>query len=550
MRFALTLAAALLSSTAAFADDIVIRADIAEATVYLSGAEITRRATVSVPAGAHRLLIAMPVSAQAELVEVSGPEGVVLGPPQRVSGFAIGEGALDTPDQAAARAAVETAQDALQAAQDDLTAADATIRALETQLAYLSALTRGGPDGIVMPEDPALVPQFLSTLGAEAARVQRELLAAQVARRDLAEAVAERQQDLNAANAAFARLNPFGLNIDVIEVSLSAAADIDATLTLDYLSYGAGWEPSYEFHLDSDSGALEVERFVSVYTSGAARWENVAMTFSTAQPYRQRVPSALYPSPARIMEPSRPVIGGLASPGDSEARFADAMPAPIMEATVPESRAAIQVQGLSVSYVYGAPVTIGVTGQAVLPFDTLSLEAETEARAVPRIDDTAFLVATATNDTGEPILPGVARFYRDGALIGEDVVPLIAEGEETDLAFGPLDHLQLVWIDRSLAEGDRGVFTSNSTQERQVAFGVENTSGTAEAVRVLYATPFTEQEDLDLDLTLTPAPDARDVDDQRGVHAWDLTVAPGETVLVEMQVEFDWPEGQILTWRP
>jgi len=550
MRFALTLSAALMGSTAAFADDILIRADIAEATVFLSGAEVTRRATVSVPAGSHRLLIALPDSAQAELVEVNGPDGLILGPPQRVAGYAIAEGALDSPEQAAARAEVEAAQDALQQAQDELSAADAAIRALETQLSYLSSLTRGGPDGLPMPEDPALVPQFLATLGAETARAQRELLAAQIARRELAEAVADRQQDLNAASAAFARLNPLGLNVDVIEVSLDAASDIEAELTLDYLTYGAGWEPSYEFRLDSDSGALEVERFVAVYTSGTARWEDVAMTFSTAQPSRQRMPSSLSPTPARIVEPAVPQIGGDLAMEQSTERFADAMPAPIMEAIEPTSRAALQVEGLSVSYAYGTPVTIGASGTAVLPFDTLSLASETEARAVPRVDETAYLVATATNDTGEPILPGVARFFRDGALIGEDMIPLIAEGEETDLAFGPLDHLQLVWIDRSLAEGDRGVFTSNSTQDRSIAFGVENTSDTAETVRILYATPFAEQEDLELELTLTPAPDERDVEDQRGVHAWNLTVAPGETALVEMQVEFDWPEGQILTWYP
>ena len=68
MRIALFLAALLMGSAAAFADDIVIRADIAEATVFLSGAEVTRRGTVSVPPGTHRLLIAMPDAAQADRI--------------------------------------------------------------------------------------------------------------------------------------------------------------------------------------------------------------------------------------------------------------------------------------------------------------------------------------------------------------------------------------------------------------------------------------------------------------------------------------------------
>ena len=547
MRFALSLTAALLASTAALADDIVIRADIAEATVFLSGAEITRRGTITVPVGTHRLLIAMPDAAQAERIEVSGPDGLTLGPPQQLSGHVIAEGSLDDPEQAAARAAVEAARDAVQQAQDDLTAADATLRALEAQLSYLSALSRGGPEGAAMPADPATLPQLLATLGTETARVQAESLAAQIARRDLAEALADRQADLAAAMADLARLRPLGTTIDVIEVSLIADAETEAEVTIDYLSYGAGWEPNYEFHLDSDTGALTVERFVALYTSGAARWQDVAMTFSTAEPTRQRQPSAVFPTPARIMAPAPAASDEIARIGSPA--FGLAEPAPVaISAAVP--RAALQLDGLSVSYVYATPVSIGPSGEAVLPFDTLALETETEARAIPRSDLTAFLVAMGRNDTGEAILPGFTAFFRDGALIGEDMIGLIPDGAEFDLAFGPLDHLRLRWIDRSLAEGDRGIFTTTNTQDRSIAFGVENTSGTAEQVRLIYATPFAEQEDLELELTLTPAPDARDIDDLRGVHAWDLTVAPGQTAMVEMRVELDWPEGQVLTWWP
>ena len=202
------------------------------------------------------------------------------------------------------------------------------------------------------------------------------------------------------------------------------------------------------------------------------------------------------------------------------------------------------------SYPYPEAVSVGPTGEVLLSFDTLTLDAEQENRAVPRWDDTAFLVAMAENDTGEPILPGEARFYREGALLGDGFLPMIAAGAEAEMAFGALDHLQLVWIDRSLAEGDRGIFTTSTTQERALAFGVENTSDAEEAVRIIYATPFAEQEDLELDLDLSPAPSVRDLDDARGVYAWDVEIAAGETELVEMEVSFEFPEGQVLDWQP
>ena len=178
------------------------------------------------------------------------------------------------------------------------------------------------------------------------------------------------------------------------------------------------------------------------------------------------------------------------------------------------------------------------------------MQAAHEIRAVPRIDQTAYLLATLRNDSGAPILPGPARYFRDGALIGQDWRPLIPMGAKAELGFGPLDHLRLIWIDRSLAEGDRGIFVTANTQERRIAFGVENTGDRNETLRLLYATPFAEQEDLRLSMTPAPQPNVVDVDDLRGVQAWAFSVAPGETKLVEMGLSFAWPEGQELIWQP
>lgn len=549
MRIALSLAALLMSSAAALAQDIVIRADIAAATVFLSGAEITRRGTVSIPPGTHRLLIAMPDAAQAERIEVTGPEGITFGAPHPLSAHPIPEGALDDAAQAAARAAVQTARDALQQAQDDLTAADAGLRALEAQQSYLSALSRGGPEGAAMPADPAALPRLLATLGAETARVEADILAAGIARRDLAATLEDRRTDLTAATADLARLRPFGTSIDGVEVTVTVAAETTAEVAIDYLSYAAGWEPSYDFRLDSETGALEIDRFITLHTSGSAVWQDVATVFSTAEPDRQRSPSEVFATPARIFDPASVTLDDgsrIATPMTGLA-VAEVEAAPVIAAA---PRATMQIDGLSITYVYGAPVSVGPTGEAVLPLDTLTLATETEARGTPRIDATAFLMAMGRNDSGEAILPGHAAFFRDGALVGEDMIGLIPTGAGIDLAFGPLDHLRLVWIDRTLAEGDRGVFASSTTQERAIAFGVENTADTAEAVRLIYATPFGEQEDLELDLTLIPAPDARNLDDRRGVHAWDLTVQPGQTALIEVGVSLAWPEGQVLLWQP
>ncbi|MEM7722981.1 MAG: mucoidy inhibitor MuiA family protein [Pseudomonadota bacterium] len=530
----------------ATAQDIVLRADIAEATVYGFGAEVTRRATTTIPLGTHRVFVAIPDVEWIGILQVSGPDNVQIGPPQEVLDVPIGEGTLDTADQTLARQAVDAAEDAVLLAEDNIARADAAIMGTEAQLAYLTALTQGGSDGAAMPDDPAELARILGTLGTETARLSEALVGLRADRRSLEDALDALQSDLETAQDALDRLRAFGDSVNGLGFEVTTTSDTDATFEITYFAQDVGWRPSYELALQSETGALTLTRSFVFIVDSDSIWEDVNVTFSTENPSRQREPRAVLPSRVRIAEPApRTPVASLDLRGQTEVAIE---PVVIAEDRAPNLAI---VEGLSLSYTYGTPVSVGPDTVFVqLPFDEIALEMNTEARAVPRRDNTAFLIAMGENTTGEPILPGEARFFRDGAFIGEDEVALVPPGAEIEFAFGPLDHLRLEWIDRSLAEGDEGIFTSSNTQEREIAFGVENLSNEPETVRILYATPFAEQEDLDIELSLDPEPTERDVDDLRGVHAWEVDVAPGETELIEMEVELRWPEGQVLNWRP
>ncbi len=560
-RLFLTTAICATLPFAAQADDFLVRADLTEALVYIDGAEVTRSGNVTLPAGRHRLIIAMPDLYEAHLPQISAPDGTRLGVPQDLVNHPIEEGSLDTPAQADARAAVEAAEAALLAAQDALTEADAAISAIGTQQAYVAAILRGGENGVALPADPALVPQFLSTLGSETARLSQEHQSALIARRDLEENYEEAQAAHARTVQALQELRPLSTQINAyaLEIEVEEAGELEFELA--YLTSGAGWAPTYELELDTETGVLTMERSLVLRTGGQAAWNDVSTTFSTASPDRERRPSAVSSTPARISDPftATPIpdarfageiaqVQTLGVPTQTLIGAAAIEPVVIVEDQFGASAA--EFAGLSVSYPYGAPISVGSSGEAILPFDSVELETEMENRAVPRHDATAFLVAQVENTLGEPILPGDAVFFRDGALMGEGYLPLIASGADVEMGFGPLDHLQLRWIDRALAEGDRGVFTTSTTQARALAFGVTNTGSEAEEVRILYATPFSEQEDLSLDLTLSPRPSEEDIDEQRGVHAWDVEIEPGEEVLIEMQAAFEFPEGQTLNWQP
>ena len=212
--------------------------------------------------------------------------------------------------------------------------------------------------------------------------------------------------------------------------------------------------------------------------------------------------------------------------------------------------AALEVDGLALSYVYPDPVTIASAEAAELALDTLSLSAKPAIHAAPRWDDTAFTVATFTNTTGEPLLPGWANVLRDGHLVGRERIELIPAGAETELGFGPVEGIRLKTIFERNAEGDAGLISRSSTREQKISFTVENLTDEPQDVRAFFPLTFSEQEDLRVRVSANPAPDETDIDRKRGVSAWDLTVAPGETAEVGITVRLDWPEGMQLIWGP
>jgi uncharacterized protein (TIGR02231 family) len=222
----------------------------------------------------------------------------------------------------------------------------------------------------------------------------------------------------------------------------------------------------------------------------------------------------------------------------------------MVAAPAPMRTAGLKVDGLAVCYVYPDPVTIAPGEAAELALDTLTIPTDITIEAAPRWDETAFLMAEFSNETGEPILPGEASLMRDGTFVGRTGIPMIPDGGDEELAYGPIESIRLETILLRNAEGDAGLINRSSTREQQITFTVENLSDETQEVRALFPLTFSEKDDLDIDIVAVPAPDETDVDDRRGVSAWDLTLAPGETQEVEITIALDWPEGQVLSWNP
>ncbi|MFY0662110.1 MAG: DUF4139 domain-containing protein [Shimia sp.] len=543
MKHAIFATALFPLATPLWADDIRLNAPVTAATLYSEGATLTRAVPFSASAGRHDLLITnLPESLDPMSVRVA-LDGAKLGAVTVRHERVYPHQQDDSPELAAAKSELELVENDWQAASDSHADVMMTAEVARARLAYLSTLQ--GPTETAAPPD--VLKETMALVGRETLAAHRDIATAERDARQYEKQLEELRQPLEDARQLVEALTPTESDNAMLAISISADAATEGTLTLTHLTQFARWVPAYDVHLNtSDTPQLSIERgaFVSQFTD--EDWTDVALTLSTSRPDAQSDPSGLYPWRRHIEEKQqlmqKPASGRFAELDMSAA-------APQMELAVVEDAAAYSFgDGINATYVYPTPVSVSSASDALhLALGTLDLSPDTYAFANPMRDETAFLMAKATNDAGELILPSPqANFYLNGTYIGQQEMPLIAEGDDIDFSFGPINGLRLTDTITNKITGDKGVLTSRNEQSETRVLTAENLTNKAWDLRLLGRVPYSEQEDLVISHQASPSPTETNFEDQRGILMWEHTLPAGKRFEVELSHKIQWPSEMIL----
>ncbi len=540
----------IVLTTPTFADTFTGVARIDKVTIYPGLATLTRQVTLNLPAGRHDIIVpGLPVSLAPDGLRVAAPAGVQVGAVNLAN-----DRLPVTPDQTSAE--VQAAKDEVERRQAVLregAAAIAEIRlrvqAADEQIAFLQGLSQVSA-GETLDADTIRV--LAQMVGAEVLAARRM---AHAAEQEAQEAEIAREDDIDAlsvAQQALAALIAPEEAGSVLTFILNAAEAGEVTIDISTLERFANWSPVYDMRLTTgDDAGLAVDRAVVVSQQTGQDWTDVQLVLSTARPGEQIAPGdVLVPVRRIVSEDDLARERGVQIMADNVHGFsrmasdqlALEVMAPPMTIT-PEA----DFSGAAVTYTYPGRVDIrnGVDDLR-LPLDTLELDADVWAEAVPSRDAVAYRVAAFTNSTDEVLLPGQALIFADGTMIGFSHLPLLAAGAYTDMGFGPLDGLRLTRTTPSKSEGDVGVFSSANQLTEQAKMTVENLTGQNWRVLLRDAIPYSEQDDLEVEFTASPAVTRRDPDGRRGILEWDLDVAAGAAQDVMLDYTLTWPNGYVL----
>ena len=558
MRPLLAVAALPFLAVGAQAAEIKGNSKVDQVVVFPSGAEVTRIARVKIERGEHVLLFTdLPSRA--------------LGGTIRVEGKATGQldiASVDTrrtfipmADAAAGASERRRLEDAILALKDQRAQIQGEAEAAEAQKAFIDALSKSPAQPVPLGSASGLQPDWekvFGFIGQRRVEAQKAVLEAQLKIRDV-------DRQIKDLEGKLASLAPKQEERTEVKVFVSAPTGVDADIVIRYQVPAASWTPYYDARLatgtKTQAPKLSLERRASIQQRSGEAWDNVQLALSTTRPGSSTAAPDLgtqtidFESEAVPPPPVRPVAAPMAMRSAKIAAGAVADEAERQQeeaarVAASEVRASVELQGFQAIYGINGRVSVPATGEAKrVQIDEAQSDPTLVVRTVPKREEKAFLYAKAPLAKGSPILPGPVSLFRDGTFVGTGRLPMLPPGEEHELGFGADDSVRVKHALVEEKRGETGLISSSKTDLRSWRISVKNLHQRQISVSVIDQIPASQNQDIKVELTGKTQPTRREIDDKRGVLAWDFKLEPDEEKVIEFGYRASWPGAKRVQYR-
>gem|GEM_PF-356884 len=358
-------------------------------------------------------------------------------------------------------------------------------------------------------------------------------------------------------------------------VTVGKSARGAATLALSYLVGGASWDPDYAIRA-TDAGddaidTLSVEFDARVFQKTGEDWNDVALSFSTAEPTRRPAPPEIPSEFVDVRSPAQPMQFGGADKSRRPMGGAGGDAAPKEKAPsaggdygftgglgsgggdafgIAKDDADGAAEALSVRLAEefadagsegGAVVNYTLPRKASVPSDSsrrakvriasIELKPNFSHVARPIVDPTVYLRASARNTSAYRLVEGRARIYVGEDSVGEAQFPTVPPGAEVEFWLGGDPRITAKRVLVSKDSKEQGVFGKDAVVTW--SWRVDLTSAAAGSTRIELddRMPVSRNEQIKVTLVDPSAPlstDAKYLKNERlrGILRWDIDM-PG-----------------------
>ncbi len=539
MRLLLSLAIILPSLSSA--ETFFVDTTVTEATIYPEGADIVRTGSFSVPAGNHQIILpGIPMGEFGTQYTTLRVQTEGLNQTARMIQTDIDHlRSYKSEAVRSAEARIDEIEERIDAVKDAAEAARLKARAAEQKTAFLSNL--GHNEGLAGSGEETLR-NIARMIGDEVLQAEQSAQSAMIEAREVEKQLPDLEDELTAAQTDLTMMVPDFEDQMAVIVDVSAEVATEGKLTVAYLdSYAANWVPAYGFYLTTGAAPeVRIDRSALIMQDTGENWRDVKVHVSTLSPASRNAVRGLAPIRRKIVESPAPDSGTFAGVAEP------VLEAPVVvEETVGGLPISSSVEGTGFTYSLPDPVSVpSGSGAAKLALDTVTAPASIFALTAPAIEEKAYRTARFTNPLEETLMETkFAEWFVDDVLVAAGRTREIEPLEEVDMGFGPVHGLRVTSdvLDRST--GDAGIISRSNQRVKQTEIRIENLTDRVWPLRILDRVPYSEQDDLDVTWSTRPPPTEENVDNDRGILAWEFELEPGQSEAIMSDLNLSWPVG-------
>lgn len=495
-----------------------ITSKVASAKVFLSGAQVSRSASSTIPAGPSILVftgIAQGIDPQS--IQVTGKGGYsILSVNHRVNYLSESPKKKEIEDLQVRIKKLEKDYAFEKAMQD--------VWANEEQLLNKNSSIGGQQNGLTAAQLTAVNDYVRERLKVTKTNwlAQQEKLAA----------LHEEAEKLRQQLAQFQSQAPRPTSEIVVEIN--SPAEVSATFTLSYFIGNAGWTPAYDLRAKAVGQPIELLMKAQVVNATGEDWNKVDLSLSSGNPtlggvmptlspwtlHRPQILNEIETAARRYKRPMAPAPSMAEKATADQGKYYEEM-----EATTVVNNTA-NYRTTTVEFSIDAPFSVPADGiPHMVGVNSHSINATYKHYATPKLDKDAFLYARTTGWEDLNLLSGEANVFFEGTFVGQSFLQLDVPKDTMDISLGRDKGVVVERVKRK-STNDKAAIGGSRTMAIGWDLTVRNTKATSVDLEIRDQYPLSPQSEIEVKLT---DKGGAVVNENTGILTWNMTVASKET---------------------
>lgn len=334
-----------------------------------------------------------------------------------------------------------------------------------------------------------------------------------------------------------------------ISVTVTAGKPVTGTMTFSYVVSDAGWYPSYDIRVDDISKPVTIIYKANVFQSSGVSWKDVKLSFSNATPWISGNLPVLNPWFIDYYTPVQVLLQSKAA-GVSVKRAVPEMAKTAADNTVParmEEAAPVTVQRkvgeTSVSFDVSVPYSIPADGKVqTIEIQRSITPALYKYFTVPKISPLAYLTANITDWAKLSLLSGEAFLYFENTFVGKTNLNVNQLADTLTFSLGT-DNNILVKREKRKDYTSTRIIGANKTETNSFLITLRNNKAGPVAITLDDQVPVSSNSGISVDIIELSG---GKYNHESGSVKWDIELQSQETKEIVLTYSVKYPKDKTI----